>query len=212
MIGRILAVDSVDMFEVEKQRLSQDLAATRKTLEHQGLPKEAIEERLSLRKEEWWNENHLRRPFLSANDRSRWCTVRALVEPGMRVEGAPYAIDKVITPLWDTIDKVKHDGHLYSSKPPLLGHARRPGHTGSFTTLTGETLETHPYAIGRPLLILINVVPLVVCFCLLARLVERFGTTDWGRVLVMAAAVFGTFLTTFAVSSTTICRRRSPPW
>ena len=23
-------------------------------------------------------------------------------------------------PNWDTIDMVKHDGHLYSSKPPLL--------------------------------------------------------------------------------------------
>jgi hypothetical protein len=29
--------------------------------------------------------------------------------------------------------------------------------------------------------------------------VERFGTTDWGRVFAMAAAAFGTFLTTFAV-------------
>ena len=39
----------------------------------------------------------------------------------MRVPGAPYAIDKVIQqPNWDTIDMVKHDGHLYSSKPPLL--------------------------------------------------------------------------------------------
>ena len=30
-----------------------------------------------------------RRPFLSANDRSRWCTVRALVEDDMRVAGVP---------------------------------------------------------------------------------------------------------------------------
>ena len=41
---------------------------------------------------------------------------------------------------------------------------------------------------------------LVIYFGLLARLVERFGTTDWGRIFVMAAAVFGTFLTTFAVT------------
>ena len=29
------------------------------------------------------------RPFLSANDRSRWCTVRALVEPDMQVPALP---------------------------------------------------------------------------------------------------------------------------
>ena len=44
------------------------------------------------------------------------------------------------------------------------------------------------------MLVLFNVVPLVIGFVLLARLVERFGTTDWGRIFVMAAAVFGTFL------------------
>ncbi len=38
----------------------------------------------------------------------------ALVEDDMRVEGVPYAIDKVIQqPNWDTIDMVKHDGHLF---------------------------------------------------------------------------------------------------
>ena len=30
-------------------------------------------------------------------------------------------------------------------------------------------------------------------------MVERYGRTDWGRIFVMAAATFGTFLTTFAV-------------
>ena len=49
------------------------------------------------------------------------------------------------------------------------------------------------------MLVLFNVVPLVIYFVLLACLAERFGTTDWGRMFVMAAATFGTFLTTFAV-------------
>jgi hypothetical protein len=41
----------------------------------------------------------LQRPFLSANDRSRWLAVRALVERGT------FAIDEiVIEPGWDTID------------------------------------------------------------------------------------------------------------
>jgi hypothetical protein len=66
--------------------------------------------------------------------------------------------------------------------------------------LTGTTLGTHPYEIGRFMLVLFNVIPLIVYFLLLAALVERFGTTDWGLLFVMAAATFGTFLTTFAVT------------
>jgi hypothetical protein len=149
----------------------------------------------------------LRRPFLSANDRSRWCTIRALVEPELRVEGRPYSIDKVIQePNWDTIDMVKHDGHLYSSKPPLLPTIL----AGEYwlicrvTELTsgvegGMTLATNPYAVGRFMLITFNVIPMLIYFWLLSRLVERLGTTDFGRLFVMGAATFGTFLTTFAM-------------
>ena len=50
------------------------------------------------------------------------------------------------------------------------------------------------------MLVLFNLVPLVIYFLLMARLIERFGTTDWGRIFVMAAAVFGTFLSTFVVT------------
>ena len=46
---------------------------------------------------------------------------------------------------------------------------------------------------------LLNVLPLVIYFFVLAAMVERFGSTDWGRIFVMAAATLGTFLTTFAV-------------
>ena len=49
------------------------------------------------------------------------------------------------------------------------------------------------------MLVTLNVMPLIVYFLFLAALVERLGESDWGRVFVMAAAVFGTFLTTFAV-------------
>ena len=62
-------------------------------------------------------------PFFSANDRSRWCTIRALGDEGT------YVIDEVSKPgqtiSWGTIDKVRHVGedgefHFYSSKPALL--------------------------------------------------------------------------------------------
>ena len=44
--------------------------------------------------------------MLSANDRSRWCTIRALVDHGT------YEIDQVIQPKtdWYTIDMVRHQG------------------------------------------------------------------------------------------------------
>jgi hypothetical protein len=139
-----------------------------------------------------------RRPFLSANDRSRWDTVRALVEPEMRVPGAPYAIDRVIQqPNWDTIDMVQHDGHLYSSKPPLFPTLMAAEYWVLYHA-TGWSLATHPYVLGRFMLITINGACLLLYFLAVARLVERLGTTDWGRLFVMAAAVFGTFLTTFA--------------
>ncbi len=145
------------------------------------------------------------RPFLSGNDRSRWCTVRALVEHGT------YAIDEIVNqPNWDTIDMVKHDefgnaapepeeGHLYSSKPTLLP-TLMAGEYWLIHKATGATLGEHPYAIGRAMILTINVVPMLVYFLVLSKLVERFGLTDWGRLFVFGCATFATFLSTFAVS------------
>lgn len=165
MIGRVLAVNSVDKAALEVVRAREG-------------------------RRDW----QLQRPFLSGNDRSRWCTIRALVEQGT------YAIDDIQTqPGWDTIDMVKHDGRLYSSKPPLLPTLLAGPYWIVYQT-TGATLATHPYAIGRGMLLLVQVLPLLIYFALLARIVERYGTTDWGRIFVVATAVFGTFLTTFAVT------------
>ncbi len=202
MLGRILAVDSVDMLGLEKYRrdhIAKDQAEKRKELQRQGMPADQIEATLQARQEKLERAARLRRPFLSGNDRSRWCTVRALVEDDMRVEGAPYAIDRVIQEQgWDTIDMVKHDGHLYSSKPPLFPTLMAAEYW-LIHRVTGETLGTEPYAIGRFMLATINVVPMLVYFWVLGKLLERLGGTDFGRVFVMAAAAFGTFLTTFAV-------------
>ena len=102
-------------------------------------------------------------------------------------------------PNWDTIDMVKHGGHLYSSKPPLMA-TLMAGLYWIIYHLTGLSLAAQPFVVGRIMLVIINVVPLVVGFILLARLIEGFGTTDWGRIFAMAAAAFGTFLTTFAAA------------
>ncbi len=201
MLGRILAIDAVDRTAVEDYRVKEGVGAKRKALEAQGVHGQQLAE--ALRKEETRLDERLarRRPFLSANDRSRWATVRALVEDDMRIPGFPYAIDRVIQqPNWDTIDMVKHkdDGHLYSSKPPLLA-TLIAGEYWVIYRLSGLSLGTHPFEVGRFMLVTLNVIPLAIYFLLLASLVERLGKSDWGRIFVMTAAVFATFLTTFAV-------------
>ncbi len=202
-MGRVMAVDAVDRTALAKDRLSRiagELDRRKGQLRQQGIEGETLEKELARIETQLRREAQLRRPFLSANDRSRWCTVRALVEPDMRVRGAPYAIDKVIQdPNWDTIDMVKHDGHLYSSKPPLMA-TLMAGIYWIIYHVTGMSLATHPFIVGRFMLVIINIFPLAISFILLASLAERFGTTDWGRLFVMSAATFGTFLTTFAVA------------
>ena len=99
---------------------------------------------------------------------------------------------------------VKHVGrdgqeHLYSSKPPLLA-TLMAGPYWLVHKTTGATLATHPYEIGRGMLVLWNVDSAGHLFLSWRSLAERFGTTDWGRLFMMAGATFGTFLTTFAVS------------
>ena len=199
MLGRIFAVDAVDRAAVQEFRIREEMKKRTAEFEKKGLEGEELVEAVAKVRPRVRQRYQTQRPFLSANDRSRWCAVRALVEEEMRVEGAPYSIDKVATlPNWDTIDMVKHDGHLYSSKPPLFP-TMVAGEYWIIHRLTGATLATHPYAVGRFMLVTLNVVPLVVAMLLLASLVERFGTTNWGRFFVMSAAAFGTYLTTFSI-------------
>ena len=230
MLGRIFAVDSVDFYRLEdyrKKEIEPELKRREAEMRAAGKNEAEITAKLAQVRDERERKSHLSRPFLSGNDRSRWCTLRALVEPKMQVDGAPYAIDKVIQEHnWDTIDMVKNDrhyvppdtppperkdgdrikdwngqqegGHLYSSKPPLYP-TLLAGIYWVIYKATGETLGTQPYFIGRLMLVIVHVLPMIVYFVLLARLIERFGQTDWARMFALAAGVFGTFLTTFSV-------------
>ena len=140
-------------------------------------------------------------PFLSANDRSRWCTVRALVDEGT------YAIDSMQEGKdknWRTIDLVRHRGpdgrqHYYSSKPPLFP-TLIAGEYWVLRQLTGTSIATSPLYVGRILLITTNMIPLVLYFVLLACWIERSSATGFGGIFVFAVATFGTFLTTFSVT------------
>lgn len=142
-----------------------------------------------------WPENRPpHTPMFSANDRSRWCTVWSLAERGT------YQIDEIIRqPGWDTIDKVRYNEHFYSSKPPLLSTIA----AGIYWVLhrtTGLDLLTSTHEAVQALLVILNWIPWVVALGLLARLVERYGRTDWSRLYAVAAAAFGTFLTTFLIT------------
>jgi len=144
-------------------------------------------------------------PFLSANDRSRWTTIRSLGDDGT------YAIEHIIFDKkgnrvrgWHTIDLVRHRGadgqeHYYSSKPTLLT-TLLAGEYWLVKQVTGATLAEQPGYVSRLMLVLTNVLPLAGALWLLSRVIDDLGGTDWGRMFAVAAACFGTFVTTYSVT------------
>ena len=198
MAGRLLAVNSVNRADLEAHLIHAELRRAERDLRTQDLSEEKRRQKLGEAQDRIAAELQLQLPFLSANDRSRWLAARALVEQGA------FAIDGLIDArVWNTIDMVQHEGpdgqlHLYSSKPPLLATLVAAEYW-LLHQLTGMTLDAEPYFLGRLMLVTINILPLALMFAIVASLAERWGTTDWGRIFVVAAATFGTFLTTFAV-------------
>ena len=88
IFGRILAVDSVSDRAVQEYRLAripQTLREKARDLKREGLPDETIRARLKAAAAKLTADAQKARPTLSANDRSRWLTIRALVEPESRV-------------------------------------------------------------------------------------------------------------------------------
>lgn len=196
--GRLLAVDSVNRLDAQKRAVNVRVDSLRRRLVEQGLDDAAVDERIAEELPAIEREEALMRPFLSSNDRSRWLAIRALVELGT------FEIDGVLDRhRWNTIDMVQHRGrdgelHLYSSKPPL-SYVPTAGLYWLVTTTTGMTLGDEPHTVGRLMLMLVNVLPLAVMIAVVAALAERFGTTDWGRIFVVAAAALATMHKPFVV-------------
>src|SRR5688572_28286368 len=116
MTGRLLAVNSVNRAELEQHVVSQKVAAAERKFRDEGYSEEHLAAKLAAARQEIERAERRQRPFLSGNDRSRWLTIRALVERGT------FALDDVLLDrhVWNTIDMVKHRGpdgemHLYSS-------------------------------------------------------------------------------------------------
>ena len=192
IVGRIAAVASVDRITLENRLV--DEAVKREAAVGGPVDVAAVRARIE-------REKRLVRPFLSGNDRSRWLTVRALVERGT------FAIeDLVVEPGWDTLDAVVHPDaagklHLYSSKPPLLSVIAAAPYW-LIHRLTGWTLGDHPFEVGRMLLLVCGAVPFAILLAFTFRSVDMVGSSDWGRLWAAALAACGTLLTTFAIALT----------
>ena len=140
--------------------------------------------------------------FHSANDRSRWATVRALGDHNV------YEIDEVSQegqPIkWSTIDQVRHIGadgymHTYSSKPtlyPTMVAAIYKAVKG----VTGMEITEQTLWVPRIILLFTNVLPWGVFLFFLAKLIDRVPVRDWSRYFVLAVAGFGTYLSTFSMT------------
>ena len=130
-------------------------------------------------------------PLRSANDRSRWATVRALAETGsFRID--PYERD----PRWSTIDQVQVGGRLYSTKPALLPLAVTAVLL-PVRALTGWDLATDPAPATRWVLIVVNLLPFAAALWVTRGLLTDFARTDFARFLALGTLAFGTPLSAF---------------
>ncbi len=133
-------------------------------------------------------------PLQSANDRSRWETVWSLVERGT------FQIDEIdAAPGWGTIDKVRHEGHYYSSKPPLQS-TLVAGVYWCVKRLTGWNLTDNTAEVSRLILLIVNWLPQVLSLIVIAMLVERYARRDFGKLFVLAVASWATLLGPFTSS------------
>jgi drug/metabolite transporter superfamily protein YnfA len=143
-------------------------------------------------------------PMYGSNDRSRWATVRALVDEGTYVVGRRE--NKKDTGIifedgYQSLDKVMNPdtGEFYSSKPPLFP-TLLAGEYWLLKTAFGWDIVRDRWLVVCTILLTVNALPFAVYLVLLSRLIDDYGTTDFGRVFAFAAACGGTFLTTFSAT------------
>ncbi len=150
-------------------------------------------------------------PFFSSNDKSRWATIRALVDDGTYVVGRRDDHNSPTPPFRDTgiifendyqsLDKVMNPdtGEFYSSKPPLLSTVL----AGEYWVLKrafGWGIVRDKWLVVGAILLTVNVLPFALYLYLLANLIERCGTTDFGRLFAFTLGAVGTFLLTFGAT------------
>jgi hypothetical protein len=148
-------------------------------------------------------------PTFSSNDKSRWATIRALVDEGTYVVGrranfqdkeGPWEDTGIIfLPDYQSLDKVMNPetGEFYSSKPPLMPTVLA-GEYWLLKRILGWSIDRDRWYVMCTILLTVNVLPLVVYLILLSRLIDDYAASDFSRLLVFTTACCGTFLTTFS--------------
>jgi hypothetical protein len=157
----------------------------------------------------WPTEKPSPWPSFSSNDRSRWATVRSLVEEGTFVIGQRVELPdgkyrdegilfedgfKSVDAVLDPEKKV-----FFSTKPPLLTMAVA-GEYWLLHRYLNWNIAEHRWEVVVVILLTFNVLPLAIGLWLLALLIEHYGQSDWGKLFTFACACFGTFLTTFSIT------------
>ena len=145
--------------------------------------------------------------FLSANDRSRWCTVSSLIDDGT------YKIDRQISIVdpkhrhrfpWQTIDKVQHidregDLHFYSSKPPLFP-TMVAGVYAVVKSVSGLSIMDQPIYVPRIILAVVNLPLLFVFLWSTIGVIDRVCQESWSKQVGAVATCFGTMVLPFSIS------------
>jgi len=159
-------------------------------------------------------------PMFSSNDKSRFATIRALVDEntysigkrvytdgqnpkvftdeGIIAEPQYKSLDIVLRPLGDDVSGPQ-TREFYSSKPPLMP-TLLAGEYWLLKKLFGWDIKRDRFVVIPFIVFTVNVLPFAVYLVLLARLIEGTGQTDFGRLLAFTAGAVGTFLVTFSTS------------
>jgi hypothetical protein len=160
-------------------------------------------------------------PTFSSNDKSRWATVRALVNDGTYVIGKRVYFDPskensfisrarewaqrykdegiVTDPAYRSLDIVMNPEtkEFYSSKPPLMATLV----AGEYWVLNhafGWDIVRDRWLVIPFIVLTWNILPFAIYLVLLGRLIDSIGKTDYGKLLAFTTAAVGTFLTTFS--------------
>jgi hypothetical protein len=158
-------------------------------------------------------------PMYGSNDKSRWATVRALVDDGTYVIGRRvfpdggnpkvYADEGIIAePQYKSLDIVLRPltpedagkpttKEYYSSKPSLFA-TLLAGEYWLLKKAFGWSIVRDRWLVIPAILLTVNVLPFAVYLVQLSRLLDVNGKTDFGRLLAFTTACVGTFLTTFS--------------
>jgi hypothetical protein len=147
--------------------------------------------------------------MFSSNDKSRWATIRALVDEGTYVVGkrknytdtdGPFTDTGIIfEPDYQSLDKVMNPatGEFYSSKPPLLATVLA-GEYWVLKKVLGWGIVKDRWLVMCTILLTINVIPFAIALVLFARLIEQYGRTDFGKLFTFTLFALGTFVMTFS--------------